>query len=230
MCLPGVPPCDPLNQVRSRAASAPTVSRLPVTTTRGYPPRGIDHECQGPRGGSTDVPAGAMAGRAERAQAARRQGRGRGPGGVVRRPPCGRGRGGRPRHARISVGACGFGQPAPGYGRADSGWAVLRQRGPHRAGGGALARPGGRRAIRRADYRVRAPSWVQRRVPGYRSGWIVPVSRSRRRSAGSPWSLTRWPRAPRPPGALGWRCSSAMCRAASCSTGGGWPRGSLRGP
>ena len=34
---------------------------------------------------------------------------------------------------------------------------------------------------------VTAPgSWVRRRVPGYRSGWIARVSRSRLRSAGSP--------------------------------------------
>src|SRR6201989_2114228 len=65
MCLPGVPQCDPLNQTRSRAAGAPTVSRPPVPTTPGYPPRGDDHDCQGPRGDSPDVPAGAMADRAE---------------------------------------------------------------------------------------------------------------------------------------------------------------------
>jgi hypothetical protein len=41
MCLPGVPLCDPLNQIRSRAASAPTVSRPPVPTTWGGERSGV---------------------------------------------------------------------------------------------------------------------------------------------------------------------------------------------
>src|ERR1019366_9393568 len=90
----------------------------------------------GPSGDAPDAPAGALAGRAELAPAARGQDRRRGHGGVDRRLLRGRGHGVRLRRAHVSGAAGGYGGPAPLGGLADLGRGARR---------GAGARRGGRR-------------------------------------------------------------------------------------